>query len=278
FRACFIDPWQGRAAARFALEKLGARRAAMIVDVTQPYAMGLAREFAREFTRPRARIVRLSVFDGCRLAWSRGRIVSRTFFQSGDQEFVRQIQTVAGRRPDVLYLPNYAPENALIAIQVRRHKIRGPGDLVFKVTIISGDASQSRALIERARMAVQDFRRGRGGTKRYPGFLLTGHFHPRAAFSKPARAFGAAFKKRYEGRPVSAWHALGADAYFLLLHAIGRAGSVQGAKVRRALARTRGFQGLTGRLIMTPRGDPKKGVVILKVSGDKFVYLTTVQP
>ncbi len=278
FRACFADPWQGWAAARFAADRLHARRAAMIVDVTQPYSVSLARAFAREFTRPRALFIRVSIFSGYRVFWTRGRIISRMFFQSGDQEFVGQIQTVARRRPDVLYLPNYAPENTLIAIQVRRRKMRGPGDRVFKVTIIGGDASRSRDLIEEAGIAVQKFHHGRRGKKFYPGFVVTAHFDPREATSQRARAFLAAFKKRYEGRRVSTWHALGADAYFLLLDAMKRAGSVQGARVRRALIRTREFRGLTGRLIMTPTGDPKKSVVILEVSGDKFVYLTTVQP
>ncbi|HDL89506.1 MAG TPA: branched-chain amino acid ABC transporter substrate-binding protein, partial [Thermodesulforhabdus norvegica] len=40
FRACFIDPFQGQVAARFARDHLKAKKAAVIIDIAQDYCVG----------------------------------------------------------------------------------------------------------------------------------------------------------------------------------------------------------------------------------------------
>jgi branched-chain amino acid transport system substrate-binding protein len=47
FRACFIDPFQGKVMAKFALEQLGAKTAAVVLDQGNDYIRGLA-EFFRD--------------------------------------------------------------------------------------------------------------------------------------------------------------------------------------------------------------------------------------
>jgi branched-chain amino acid transport system substrate-binding protein len=54
FRTCFIDPFQGIVAARYAYQVLGKRRAAIIIDIAQDYSVGLAKFFEAEFKRPSA--------------------------------------------------------------------------------------------------------------------------------------------------------------------------------------------------------------------------------
>ena len=88
-------------------------------------------------------------------------------------------------------------------------------------------------------------------------------------------------KKLYEAKykeEISAFSALGADADFLLVDAIKRAGSTEGPKVRDALAGTKDLRGVSGSLTMGPDGNPIKSVVIDKVEKGKFVYVTTVTP
>jgi branched-chain amino acid transport system substrate-binding protein len=274
FRVCFSDEFQGRAAARYALYYLGARRAAIIVDLNQPYALTLARAFAREFSEWRARVVFLSIFRGVGLRWARGEIVGRAYFQTGDKDFISQIRAVAWTNPQVVYLPNYADENALIAIQIRRTRIRGRP---FWTTLLAGDSSQSSFLLAKAGRALQDIRVSRHARAMIPGFLLTSHFFAGAPQTPLARAFVAAFRKD-TGRNPSAIEALAADAYFLAMDAMERAGSLSGPRLRRALAATSDFEGVTGRITMTPRGVPEKNVVILRVFKDKFVRKATLRP
>jgi branched-chain amino acid transport system substrate-binding protein len=77
---------------------------------------------------------------------------------------------------------------------------------------------------------------------------------------------------------VSAFTALGADAYFLLIDAVKRAGSFEGPKVRDALSKTKDFNGVSGPMTMGPDGNPIKSMVINKVENGKFVYYMTIKP
>ena len=49
FRACFIDPFQGKVMAKFALSK-GWKNVAILKDVKQDYSMGLADAFQQSYT------------------------------------------------------------------------------------------------------------------------------------------------------------------------------------------------------------------------------------
>ena len=117
FRVCFIDPFQGQVAARYAYNQLKARRAALLIDVAQDYCVGLGQYFIREFRR------------------LGGKIVAVAKCNTRDQDFSAQLGTIKAARPDILYLPNYYTEDALVARQAkelginRAHALRrrGPG-------------------------------------------------------------------------------------------------------------------------------------------------------
>jgi branched-chain amino acid transport system substrate-binding protein len=271
FRVCFSDDDQGRAAARYALDILGARRAAMIIDLDQTYSRTLARAFADEFTRWRAKILWVSIFRGVGLNWTHGAILGRAYFQSGDQDFISQLRAVIMSEPQVIYLPNYAAENALIAIQLRRSRYSGQA---IGISLITGDGSHSPKFITRAWKAIQDSRHRRTIIIRV---LMTSHFSARVLRTPLARAFVAAFRRDL-GQTPSAIEALAADAYFLTRDAIRRARSLSGPRLRRALATTERFAGVTGRLTMTPGGDPEKGVVVLRLFRDKFIPDAYLRP
>ena len=57
-----------------------------------------------------------------------------------------------------------------------------------------------------------------------------------------------------------------------------RAGSAEGPKVRNALATTKDFDAVTGRITLSAQRDAVKSAVILQVKGGKFVFLETVAP
>lgn len=238
FRACFIDPFQGEVAARFAINDLKAKTAALIIDQAQDYAVGLAKFFEKEFVK------------------QGGKIVATTYIQTGDQDFSAQLSAVQASKPDLIYAPNYYTEDALMAKQAR--------DLGIKTPILTGDGAQEAALIEIGGAAVEEV-------------YFTGHFHKQAATTDRAKEY----IKRYEEKnkkEADAFGALGADAYFLAIDAIKRAGTADGAKIRDALASTKDFKAVSGTITMGESGNPIKSMVINKVQGGKFVYVTTINP
>ncbi len=238
FRACFIDPFQGEVAARFAREQLEADTAAVIIDIAQDYCVGLGNFFVKEF-------VRLG-----------GKVVSTTYIQTGDQDFSAQLSAVQATNPDIIYAPNYYTEDALMARQAR--------DLGLEQPILTGDGAQADALIEIGGRAVENM-------------YFTGHFHKSAASTERAKEYIKLFEEKYN-KEADAFGALGADAYFLLVDAMERAGTTEGPKVRDALASTENFQGVSGVITMGENGNPIKSMVINKVQDGQFVYVTTIDP
>jgi len=238
FRACFIDPFQGEVAARFARNELKATKAAVVIDVAQDYCVGLANFFVKEF-------VKLG-----------GQVVSTTYIQTGDQDFSAQLSAIKAAQPDIIYAPNYYTEDALLAKQAR--------DLGINVPILTGDGAQADELIKIGGKAVENM-------------YLTAHFHKQAANTQLAKDFIKAFEEKYK-KELSAFEALGADAYFMIVAAIEKAGSTDGTKIRDALSELKDFQGVSGTITMGPDGNPVKSVVINKVENGKFVYVTTVNP
>jgi branched-chain amino acid transport system substrate-binding protein len=86
------------------------------------------------------------------------------------------------------------------------------------------------------------------------------------------------YKKRWNGKTPDALAACGYDSALVLADAIKRAGSTEGAKVREAIAATKDFEAVTGRLTINEQRDATKSAVILQVKGGKFTYLETVTP
>jgi len=239
FRVCFIDPVQGDVAAKYAFNTLKARKAALIVDKSQDYCVGLAKFFKDAFTK------------------LGGKIVAETFCVTEDKDFSAQLSTIKPTNPDVIYAPNYYSPVALFTKQAR--------ELGLKAPVLSGDGAQADELIQI-------------GGKEVEGVAFTGHFNVKAATTPLAKDFIARFDKKYPGKEPNAFHALGADAYFVLLDAITRAKSTKGEAIRAALATTKNFQAISGKLSIGEDGDAVKPMVINVVKGGKFEYLTTVNP
>ncbi len=238
FRVCFIDPVQGDIAAKYAFNTLKARRAALIVDRSQDYCVGLGKFFKDAF-------IKLG-----------GQIVAETYCVTEDKDFSAQLSTIKPTNPDVLYAPNYYSPVALFTKQAR--------ELGLKAPVLSGDGAQADELIQI-------------GGKEVEGVAFTGHFHAKAATTKLAKEFMARWQKKYKAEP-NAFHALGADAYFVLLDAISRAKSTKGEAIRAALATTKDFEAISGKLSIGEDGNAVKPMVIMVVKNGKFDYLTTVNP
>ena len=107
FRACFIDPFQGTVGAKFALETLGAKKAAVLYDVGNDYSVGLTENFVKTFS-------------------ASGTVVAKESYSTGDKDFNAQLTKIKNSKPDVVYLPDYYGTVALIAKQLRAQGIDTP--------------------------------------------------------------------------------------------------------------------------------------------------------
>ncbi len=238
FRVCFIDTDQGKIAAKLARDLFKAKTAAIIMDISQDYSVALASFFKREFTK------------------AGGKVIAETKFKSGDRDFTPQMGTIKGAKPDVIYAPIYYTECALAAKQAREMGITAP--------ILAGDGVQAPELLELGGDAVE-------------GIIFTTHFHKDMVTSEIGKKFLKVFKQEF-GKEPDAFTANAADAYFLLMDAISRAGSADPQNIRDAIANTKEFEGVTGKIVMQPNGNPLKAMVVNKVKNGKFVHVTTVNP
>lgn len=101
FRACFIDPFQGQKMAEYAVEKLGAKTAAIFYETGSDYSEGLKNAFVVEAER-----LGLEIVDS-------------EAFATGDKDFKAQMTNIASKNPDVVFCPIYYGEAGL-AIQAAR--------------------------------------------------------------------------------------------------------------------------------------------------------------
>lgn len=93
------------------------------------------------------------------------------------------------------------------------------------------------------------------------------------------KRFLAAFAKAYPGKEPGAFTALGYDAARLLMAAIETAGSADPQAVRKALAATTDFAGVTGTISFAPGSRiPVKSVTIMAVNGGRQSFEASVLP
>jgi len=102
FRACFIDPFQGTVAAKFARDSLRAERAAVMYDVGNDYSKGLAEYFRSAFEE------------------RGGTVGAYESYAKDDVDFSAILTKLKQQNPDVLFIPDYYNKVGLIAKQARQ--------------------------------------------------------------------------------------------------------------------------------------------------------------
>lgn len=235
FRACFLDPYQAAAAAVFARNDLKAETAAILSDIAQDYCVALGNFFKEEFEKRGGKIV---VEQNCK---------------TGDQDFSAQLTTIINANPDILYVPNYYTEIALISRQAR--------DLGFEGIILSADGADAPELFEVGGDAVE-------------GLYHTAIWDATKGLNEVGQKYIDLYHQKY-GKDPNMFGALGADAYLILIDAIKRAGSVDPVAIRDAMEETADLDVVTGKVTIE-NGDAVKPVVVRKVEGGKFNFIKTV--
>ena len=122
FRACFIDTFQAGVLAKFVLNNLKAKTAAVLYDSTSEAPNGQATLFKETFEK------------------NGGKIVGFETYTTGDKDFSAQLTKIKSANPEVIFLPAYYNDVPLIAQQARR--------LGITAQFVGSDAWSSPELIK----------------------------------------------------------------------------------------------------------------------------------
>ncbi|HSE17845.1 MAG TPA: ABC transporter substrate-binding protein [Pyrinomonadaceae bacterium] len=238
FRACFVDTFQGEVMADFAVKTLKAKKAAILTDFNSPYSKGLTDYFKLSFGRLGGTIV-----------------IEQTYTQ-GDADFKGQLSTIRSAEPDVIYIPGYYGDVALIVKQARMIGLVQP--------LLGADGWDAPELWQLGGDALN-------------GAYISTHY----SVDDPSPAiqqFVDLYKQRYGNLLPDAHAALAYDAARILFDALVRTGSTEGDKLRDALAQTKNFNGVTGVISMDADRNAVKPAVVLKLQDLKFIYQETIPP
>ena len=238
FRACFVDSFQGEVMASFAAEKLKIKKAAILFDINSSYGRGLTEFFETSFRK------------------LGGEIVNKQSYTQGDSDFRGQLSAIKAAEPEVIYIPGYYLEVALIAKQARALGLNQP--------LLGGDGWDAPELWQLGGDALN-------------GSYISTHYSPDDPSPKIQR-FVQEYKQRYQNLVPDAHAALAYDATLLLFDAIKRAGTTDGPQLRHALAQTKNFDGVTGLISMDEHRNAVKPAVVLKLQDASFIYQEKIQP
>jgi branched-chain amino acid transport system substrate-binding protein len=242
FRACFIDPYQGKALADFAYKELGKRKAAFITDVSAAYSMGIQSYFEEQFTK------------------LGGQVVGKEGYQSNDTEFRAQISKIAKTDADLLVVPTATYRDiALIAKQADA--------LGLKVQYLGVDGWVADELL------------GMAGKELEGAYLSSGVSTESPEFQAYNAKFQQAHNMK---ATVYAYYALDALYAFesAIKTSIDKSGKPDSTAIRDALENMKDVQGFTSKLTFEPttHNPHNKPVIIMEIKDAKWNIVKTYAP
>ena len=186
---------------------------------------------------------------------SGGEVVSEQKYSEGDKDFRAQLTAIKAAGVDAIFASGYYTEAALICLQARQLGLTAP--------IFGGDGWDAPPLLEIGGAAVE-------------GTYFSTHYSPDNP-TPEVQQFNQHYLARW-GEMPDAWAALGYDSALVLADAIRRAGSLEPGKIRDALAATKDFPAVTGRITIDAKRNASKSAVILTIKDGKYKFVASVAP
>jgi branched-chain amino acid transport system substrate-binding protein len=183
-------------------------------------------------------------------------IITEESYAEGDIEFKAQLTSIKGHNPDAIYVPGYYTECSLIARQARELGLNAP--------LLGGDGWDSPKTVEIGGKAVE-------------GVYFTNHYSDEEQRPEVLK-FINGYKAKNGGRVPDAMAVLGYDSMKLMADAITRAGSTDGAKIRDALATTKDFPGVSGKITIDKERNAQKAIVVLRIQDGRFRFVESIEP
>lgn len=198
FRACFIDPFQGKVMAKYAYENMNTRKAAILYNNGNDFSKGLTEFFTKAYEALGGKVVITEAYGG-----------------SDIRDFNAQLNNIKATDAEVLYMPNEYYVTGLQMNQARRAGIKLP--------LIGGDGWDTPEIVQVAAGSEE-------------GASYTCAFSHEAT-TPEAKAFVNAYKEAYKENPNSN-AVLAYEATVIVLKAIEKAQSTEGPAIRDAIAAT----------------------------------------
>ncbi len=181
-------------------------------------------------------------------------IVYQQTYPFKEKDFKPYLAKIKETAPDLIFASGYYFQTGPIVKQAR--------EMGIKTQIVGEEGADSPKFLEIAGPAAE-------------GFIITTNLN-RDDKRPEVQAFLKEYRKRYGIEPdmvgASAY-----DAFMIIVDAVKRAGGTKGPAVRKAIAATRDFDGLTGRLKgFTKIGEVVKEVQVQVVKNGAFHYFGVV--
>lgn len=238
FRACFIDPFQGEVAAKYALNTTKAKTAAILYNNADDYAKGLQENFRRVFEAGGGKIVEVQAYG------------------SEIKDYNVQLSKIKTANPDVLFLPNLFTE---LGLQVKQAREMG-----IKCKIVGGDSFDTPDVPKIAGFANAE------------GISYISAFSADDT-SPAAKAFTEKFTTKFKVAPNSN-AVLAYEAYKLVLKGIQNADKIDGQSIRDAMAKIKDYELPSGKITFDANRNPIKGATVLMIKNGVPTYEATVNP
>jgi len=240
FRTCFNDSFQGNVMANFALKSLKLKNAAIIYDSSSDYSKGLSKNFKQTFTK------------------GGGKIVAEEAFGKGEQDFNGILTKIKSKKPDVIFAPVYYDEAGLIIKQART--------LGMNIPILGADGFDDPKVAEKA------------GANNANNVFFSAHYSSQDT-DKKVKDFIENYKKMYNKEEPNAFAALGYDLMYFVADAIKRANSTTDReKLKKALASTKNFVGVTGIINVDSKHNAEKSAVIIELKNGVQTFKQKLNP
>ncbi len=172
-------------------------------------------------------------------------IVADESYRNSDRDFKAQLDKISRANPDAVYVPGYYTEMVLMLPQAK--------EVGLNVPFFGGDGWDSPDTVKLP--AAQ-------------GCFYTDHFAPDDP-SPRVQEFVKAYQAANNGITPGAMAVLGYDSGMVIADAIQRAGKVDPAAIRDALATTKNYPGASGDITIDENHNARKPIVMLKIENLK---------
>lgn len=216
----------------------GYKRVAIFKDLKNDYSVGFSDVFAKDFKA------------------LGGSITTVQSYSAGDTDFKAQLNDLKAGKPDAVLVPGYYTDVGTIARQAK--------DVGLNVPLLGGDGWDSPDLIPGAGTALE-------------GSFFADHYFSTQLKDPATQAFVEAFRKQ-NGKDPDALAALGYDAANVLIDAIKRAKTIDGPGIRDALAETKDFPGVTGKITIDANRNARKAALVFQIKGQTFQVYKSYTP
>ena len=238
FRACFIDPFQGRVMANYATKSLKAKTAVIYIDSSSDYSKGVAAAFEETFVK------------------NGGKVAGKEAFLQKDQDFKATMTKIKAMNADIVFIPAYYEEVGKIVKQARELGINQP--------LLGTDGWDNPKVVEIAGAAALN------------NTFFSNHYSSQDS-DPNVKKFIDAYKAEYKEEP-SSMAALGYDAAMIVIDAIKRANTTDAAKVKEAMEQTKNLQVSTGIVTMDSNHNPIKSAVVIEMKDGKQTFKEKINP